>query len=87
MASSGLVLELIRPVFIPAMLFLESDQRLQHAAKLVGGIGENDLWERSDAIRRNQTPSGLVSTTLAPRKRIILRRSMEKASDMMHTKG
>ena len=34
------------------MLFLESDQRLQHAAKLVRGIGENDLWERSDAIRR-----------------------------------
>lgn len=52
MASSGLILELIRPVFIPAMVFLESDQRLQHATKLMGGIGEDDLWERSDAIRR-----------------------------------
>lgn len=37
----GTVFELVRPV--PSVLLLERHERLEHAAKLVRGVGEDDL--------------------------------------------
>ena len=76
--------EAVRSVAVAVRVRFPPGERMVSLAGLVRTTCGN-VATQSDA--NNQTPSGLANTTLAPRKRIILRRSMEKASDMMHTRG